>query len=333
MNVNSNKPKTLQDAILYFSDADNCLNYMVSKRWPDGVVTCPSCGRKDPVFLANQRKWQCKSVHPKRQFSAKVGTIFEDSPIGLDKWLTAMWMLANCKNGVSSYEISRTIGVTQKSAWFMMHRIRLAMKDRAWGIKTKLGGSGACEVDETFIGGKVRNMHKSRRAEIESKKSVGLKNETKTIVAGILDREKGQVRAQIIPNRERETLDSIVRNNVRFGSTIYSDAHDGYLGLRTRFTHEALNKSIEGYVFGQVHTQGIENFWSLLKRGLAGTYVAVEPCHLSRYLDEQVFRFNTRKVGQRKISDGERFELALSQVLGRRLTFAEVTGKVGETSN
>lgn len=330
MNAMLNKPKTLQDAILYFSDPDNCLNYMVSKRWPNGA-SCPRCGRKDVVFLVNQRKWQCKSVHAKRQFSAKVGTIFEDSPLGLDKWLTAMWMLANCKNGVSSYEIHRAIGVTQKSAWFMMHRIRLAMKDRSG---SKLGGghgsSNPVEVDETFIGGKVRNMHRSRRTELEKQKNWGLKNETKTIVAGGIDRVTGKVQASIITNRERNTLDEIVRQYVKFGSTVYTDDHIGYMGLRTHFTHEIINKSLHGYILGKIHTQGIENFWSLLKRGLSGTYVAVEPAHLSRYVDEQVFRFNNRKDGQRKITDAERFETALSQVLGRRLTFAEVTGKVGE---
>jgi transposase-like protein len=328
-----NQPRTLQAAIVYFSDPDRSLDYMANLRWPNGVH-CPRCGRKDVVFLHNQRKWQCKSTHKKRQFSAKVGTIFEDSPIPLDKWLTAVWMICNCKNGVSSYEIARTIGVTQKSAWFMLHRIRLAMKDKS-GMKLGggAGSSGACEVDETFIGGKVRNMHKSRRLALEQQKSSGLKNETKTIVAGILDREQGKVRAHVVPNRELTTLDSIVRSNVRFGSTVYSDDFNGYVALRSRFNHEALNKKLEGYVSGKVHTQGIENFWSLLKRGLSGTYVAVEPFHLSRYVDEQVFRFNTRKEGQRKISDAERFQQALTQVVGRRLTFAEVTGKVGETIN
>src|SRR5579859_1445476 len=157
--------KTLQQAIVYFADADNSFNYMVTLRWPDGVVTCPTCGRKDVVFLKNQRKWQCKSVHQRRQFTVKVGTIFEDSPLGLDKWLTAVWMLANCKNGVSSYEIHRNIGVTQKSAWFMLHRIRKAMQN---GSLMKLGGSGSpVQVDETFIGGKARNMHKSKRARMD----------------------------------------------------------------------------------------------------------------------------------------------------------------------
>src|SRR5271155_2541633 len=132
-------PKTLQNAILHFSNPDNCIAYMVAMRWPDGVVVCPSCGRNDVSWLANQRKWQCKSKHEKRQFSAKVGTIFEDSPLGLNKWLMAGWMLANCKNGVSSYEIARDLGVTQKSAWFMLQRLRLAMREPDG---SKLGGAG-----------------------------------------------------------------------------------------------------------------------------------------------------------------------------------------------
>jgi len=325
-------PVTLQEAIIYFSDADRSLDYMANLRWPNGV-TCPTCGRKDAKFLAVQRKWQCKSVHAKRQFSSKVGTIFEDSPIPLDKWLTAVWMICNCKNGVSSYEIGRTIGVTQKSAWFMMHRIRLAMKE---GTFTKIGGghngSRACEADETFIGGKVRNMHRSRRLALQAQKIVGLKNETKTIIAGVLDRKAGKVRAEVVADRKQDTLDMVIRNHVKAGSIIYTDDHVGYDNLRSRFAHEKLNKEVEGYVRGNVHTQGIENFWSLLKRGLAGTYVAVEPFHLSRYLDEQIFRFNNRKDGERKVSDYERFNLALGQVAGRRLTFAEVTGKVGETT-
>lgn len=323
-------PVTLQQAIIYFSDPDRSLDYMANLLWPNGVE-CPTCGRKDVKFLAVQRKWQCKSVHAKRQFSAKVGTIFEDSPIPLDKWLTAVWMICNCKNGVSSYEIGRTIGVTQKSAWFMLHRIRLAMKEGSFKLG---GGSGSpCEADETFIGGKVKNMHRSRRMRIESQKVVGLKNETKTIVAGVLDREAGKVRAEVVNDRKTRTLDMVIRRNVKLGSTVYTDDYTGYDELHYWYEHSKLNKQVEGYIKGQVHTQGIENFWSLLKRGLGGTYIAVEPFHLSRYLDEQIFRFNNRKDGNRKVTDYERFNLALGQVAGRRLTFAEVTGKVGETTH
>src|SRR5712691_9433519 len=153
----ASEPKTLQDAIVYFSSPDNCLAYLMARRWKDGVV-CPTCESKEVGFVASRRLFQCKTRHPKAQFSIKLGTIFEDSPLGLDKWLLAMWMLANCKNGVSSYEISRATGITQKSCWFMLQRIRLAMQDEA---SNKLGGE--VEIDETFIGGKARNMHKAKR--------------------------------------------------------------------------------------------------------------------------------------------------------------------------
>src|SRR5271168_1594499 len=147
------EPKTLTDAIVYFQNPDNCLDYLAVRRWKNGV-TCPTCGRKDVTFLASRRLWQCKTRHPKAQFSIKTGTVLEDSPLGLEKWLPVMWMVANCKNGVSSWEIHRSLGVTQKTAWFMLHRIRLAMQDKS---SVRLGGSGkTVEVDETFIGGLSR---------------------------------------------------------------------------------------------------------------------------------------------------------------------------------
>lgn len=309
---------TLQEAIIYFSSQDNCIAYMKAMRWPDGVVVCPSCGRNDVSWLANQKKWQCKSKHPKRQFSAKTGTIFEDSPLGLDKWLMAAWMITNCKNGVSSYEIARAVGVTQKSAWFMLHRLRLAMKD---DHKHTMGGhwQNPIEVDETYIGGKARNKHLSERRQTERK----------TIVMGMLNRETRQVRAKVIPEAKRAVLQGEILKNVGFNAHVFTDGHLGYEGIDKfkNFTHKTVNH-INEYVNGRVHTQGIENFWSLLKRGLTGTYVAVEPFHLDAYVDEQVFRFNN---SGKKMNDGLRFKKVLSQVAGKRLTYAEVTGKVGET--
>jgi len=314
-------PKTLQAAILYFADADNCLKYLVDRRWPNGVE-CPTCGRSDVKWLANQRKWQCKSVHAKRQFSVKVGTIFEDSPLGLEKWLPAVWMIASAKNGVSSYEIHRALGVTQKTAWFMLHRIREAMKN---GSLLKMGGpeGGPVEVDETFVGGDLRKMHKDRRDRWQGKRgAVG-----KTIVMGMLERETRQVRARVIPDVKRETLQNEILAQIEKKSAIYTDNCGGYYNLATReFVHEAVNH-IEEYVRGQVHTNGIENFWSLLKRSLKGTYVAVEPFHLDRYVTEQMFRFNNRATKDNPLTDADRFALLMSQISGRRLTYAEVTGK------
>src|SRR6266567_3753877 len=326
MDGKQQQPKTLQEAVVFYSNPDNALAYMTLIHWPDGVVTCPTCGRNDVVFLHNQRKWQCKSVHPKRQFSAKIGTIFEDSPIPLEKWLVVVWMISNCKNGVSSYEIGRTIGVTQKSAWFMLHRIRKAM--HLGPDAGKFGGDGGeVEADETFIGGKMRNMHKSRKVKLEAKRSA-IRNVNswghigKTAIQGILDRDARQIRAKVVPNVKRETLQYEILNQVEFGAKLYTDDAFAYDQLASLYAHEVVNHEME-YVRGRVHTNGMENFWSLLKRSLHGTYVAVEPFHLGRYVDEQVFRYNNRATKDNPLNDSDRFLLAMSQVLGHRLTYSE----------
>lgn len=314
-------PKTLQDAFLYFAEADNCIAYMAAHRWPTGVVICPSCGRNDVSWLATQKKWQCKSRHTKRQFSAKVGTIFEDSPLGLEKWLPAVWLIANSKNGVSSCELARTLGVTQQTAWFMLHRIRLAMQN---GSLLKVGGNGGeVEADETFIGGKARNMHIAKR----QRRITGTGTKDKIAVMGILERG-GEVRTTVVASRRKHVLQAEVRKHVEAGAALYTDFLLSYDGLASDYAHKVVDHAVE-YVNGRVHTNGLENFWSLLKRGIGGTYVSVEPFHLFRYLDEQTFRYNNRK----NMSDADRFSAVLSQVAGKRLTFAEVTGKVGETIN
>jgi transposase-like protein len=318
------EPKTLQEAIIYFADADRCLDYLALRRWPDGMPVCPVCGRKDAKFLANQRKWQCKSVHHHRQFSIKIGTIFEDSPIPLEKWLPAVWVIVNCKNGISSYEVARDLGVTQKTAWFMLHRIRKAMQNSSF---MKMGGGGGeVEVDETFIGGKARNMHKNVRARRITGRGKSAKD--KAIVMGIRERG-GQVRAQVIADRKGETLQPLIKKHVEAGSAVFTDELHGYWGLEDEYKHQIIDHAVK-YVDGRIHTNGMENFWSLLKRGLHGTYIAVEPFHLFRYLDEQAFRFNNRATKDNPMTDADRFSLALSQIAGKRLTFAEVTGKVGE---
>jgi transposase-like protein len=306
------EPKSLQEAIIYFSNPDNCIDYIAVRRWPNGVV-CPGCGATKVSFNANRRTWKCGSHHPKREFSVKVGTIYEDSPIPLDKWLTATWMLTNCKNGVSSYEIAKDVRVTQKSAWFMLQRIRLAMQDDFFG--SKLGGE--VEVDETFIGGKARNMHVSER----KRRITGTGTKDKTAVMGILERG-GKVRAAVVPSRRKTVLQEEVRKHVTAGAALYSDALMSYDGLATDYAHQVVDHATQ-YVDGRVHTNGLENFWSLLKRGISGTYVSVEPFHLHRYLDEQMFRFNNRK----ELDDAGRFDLAVRQIVGKRITFAQLTGK------
>ena len=313
-------PKTLQEAIAYFADLDRAFAYAVKLRWPDGVVICPRCGAAKNSFIKTRKLWFCYAC--KRQFTIKVKTIMEDSPITLDKWMTAFWLLANAKNGISSHELGRSLGVTQTTAWFMLQRIREVMKGRKW--TSKIGGEGnEMEVDETFVGGIAKNMHRRRRIEVEGKGPY----KNKTIVQGILDRNLRKVRATVVPNVTRETLQNEILKNVKFGSTVYTDNAVGYdNGLQSRFVHDFVNKT-EAYVKGRVHVNGMENFWSLLKRSLRGTYVAVEPFHLSRYVDEQVFRYNHRKDGHRKLNDSDRFAAVMAQVLGHRLTYSDLTGK------
>lgn len=319
-------PKTLLEAIQYFSDEQVCIDAVASLRWPNGDAVCPDCGTDQPYYLASQKRWKCRMKTCRRQFSVKVGTIFESSPIPLQKWLPAFWLLTNCKNGISSHELARDLKVTQKTAWFMLQRIREALRDER---THKLGGSGPVESDETYIGPIPAKMHKDRKAKYTAMRGQDLRGGSfvgKTAVHGLLDRELRQVRAKVLPNVKRETLQNEILKNVKHGSTMHTDEAVAYDGLRRRYVHEVVNHS-ETYVKGQVHTNGLENFWSLLKRSLRGTYVAVEPFHLDRYLDEQVFRFNNRATKDNPLTDTDRFALAVSQVTGRRLTYAKLTGK------
>ncbi len=316
-------PETLQKAIAYFSDPENAFKAAVEFRWPGGNVTCPRCGGSKHSFIKTRRIWFCYDC--KKQFTVKVGTIFEDSPLGMDKWMIALWMLANCKNGISSYELAKVLGIRQNSAWFMLHRIREATKDDS---RFKFGGEdgGPVESDETFVGPNPRKMHKSRRAKLQARDEGHKQYVAKTAVFGVPDRDLRQVRSKVIPNAKRETLQNEILNQVHRGSKVYTDAAVGYDHLRKEFVHEVVNHAKE-FVNGQVHTQGLDNFWSLLKRTLRGTYVAVEPFHLDQYLSEQVFRYNNRATKDNKLTDADRFALLMSKVSGKRLTYAELTGK------
>src|SRR6185437_4583928 len=310
------KPKTLRDAVRYFQNEQTCIDTVAKLRWPDGPV-CPKCGHGEHYYLATQKRWKCKECA--KQFSVKVGTIFEDSPIALDKWLIALWMLVNCRNGFSSYEVGRALGITQKSAWFVLHRLRLALQTKSL---VKLGGPGSeVEVDETFIGGKARNMH----PRVHQRRIVQGGPHDKTVVMGILERG-GEVRAKVISNRRKPLIQREVRENVSPMSALFSDRLQSYEGLIRHYAHYMVDHA-ERYVDGKVHTNGLENFWSLLKRGLKGTYVSVEPFHLFRYLDEQVFRYNFRKLPH----DGARFEHIANHIFDKRLTYSELTGKTTTT--
>ncbi len=304
----SHLPKGLLNAIRHYSNPMVCIKEVASVKWPKGEPVCPRCESKLASFLTTRLMWKCREC--KKQYSVKVGTIFEDSPIGLDKWLTAMWMLANCKNGISSYEVARALEVTQKTAWFMMHRIRYSMHH---GTIDKM--SGQVEADETFIGGEARNMHKDKRAEkIHGRGPMG-----KAIVFGLLDRNTRKVHTSVVTTRKKGDLQKHIRENVAPGSELHTDALKSYDGLDTEYAHKVIDHA-ESYVEGNVHTNGLENFWSLLKRAIGGTYVSVEPFHLFRYLDEESFRYNERKA-----TDSERFQQVLGSVAGKRLTWNVLT--------
>jgi transposase-like protein len=306
-------PKTLIEAIKFFSDKENCRQFMISIRWADGVVRCPNCGSDSVLYMEKSNLYFCRMKHAKAKFSLKVGTIFEDSPIGLDKWLPASWLLSNCKNGISSYELARALGVTQKSAWHMLHRLREAMKDETG----KIGGNTPVECDETFVGGKVKNMHKNKRSKTGSYQAGG----NKAIVLGMLERG-GRVKAQVIADRKKQQLDPIMSESVEAGSHIITDEMTTYGVLSTPYNREIINHAME-YVNGHIHTNGIENFWSLLKRSLGGTYISVEPFHLDAYVSEQVFRYNNRKDSD----DFTRFSTCVMGIQGKRLTYKALTAR------
>jgi transposase-like protein len=315
------QPETLLEATRYFADPDNCLNAAIALRWGGGPVTCPTCGSHDVHFIATRRIWRCSQQHERRQFSVKIGTVMEDSPISLDKWMVAIWLLANAKNGISSYELHRAIGITQKSAWFLLHRIRLAMQAEDGG---KL--SGEVEVDETYIGGKARNMHAAKRKRLMTDRGQGKFNRWsgKVAVMGLFQRDSAghtTMRTIRVPDVKQHRLHGHIREHVEPGTTVYTDDLHSYKSM-TGYEHKVIDHANK-YVDGQIHTNGCENFWSLLKRAIHGTYVAVEPFHLFRYLDEQSFRYNNRK----DMNDADRFSAAIYGIVGKRLTYDSLIGK------
>jgi transposase-like protein len=304
-NRNANTPKTLQKAIQFFSDPERALEYMIAMRWPDGI-TCPHCSGKDHVFIKTRTIWRCKGC--KKQFSLKRGTIMEQSPLSFDKWVITFWTLANCKNGISSYELARAIGVCQKTAWFLLHRARHIMEQQDFSAKL----DGVTEADEYYYGGEAANMHAKKREEkIKGRGGVG-----KVIVVGVMKRG-GEVRVKIVPDTKKETVQKFVTDNVKEGSEFYTDSMPAYQGLDEKYIHDTVNHSAHEYVKNNtVHCNSMENFWSLVARIFSGTYVSCDAPHLHRYLAEQVMRFDFRKS-----TDAERFEHVVSRIAGGRLTF------------
>lgn len=308
-------PKSLQQAVLYFADLDLCRELMREMKWPDGKITCQHCGASgDRIGEVKTRNMiRCKDC--RKQISATVGTVFESSHISLDKWFVALWAVVNCKNGISSHELGRAIDVPQKTAWFMVQRIRAALEEGGWKF------DGPAEADTTYVGGESRNMHKAKRErKIRGRGSVG-----KTAVHGVLQRstaeQPSQVRAEVIGSEDAQRLLPSVRRNVRWGAEVYTDSASAYGDLCLSHLHRQIDHA-KAYAEGNVHTNGLENFWSLFKRTLRGTYIAVAPFHLFRYVAEQAWRFN-----QRTLDDCGRFLLALRGVVGKRLTYRVLTAQ------
>ena len=316
--MNASGPETLMQAVQFFADLDVCHAYMAKIKWPNGEVCCPRCGSTAVGFIQSRRMFQCREKSCRKQFSVKVGTIFEDSPLPLNVWFVAVWCITNAKNGISSCELARATGITQKSAWFVLHRVREAMHT---GSFEKFGG--VVESDETFVGGKAKNMHLSRRRE----RINGTGGAGKAVVHGLLERGAGKdacskVKAKVVPNTKGKTLAPIVRANVETGAHVYTDSLQSYNALAADYVHAAVDHA-ECYINGVVHTNGMENFWALFKRCINGTYVAVDEPHLQRYVDEEVFRFN-----ERHLNDGQRFNCVMPGVVGKRLTWNRLTNTV-----
>jgi len=320
-------PKSLLEAITYFSDETRAHDFFVSMRWPEGV-RCAHCNSDNIGKMSEsktksgiRRVWNCKAC--KKQFTAKVGTVFGESPLPLSKWLPALWLVTNAKNGISSCELARALNITQKSAWHMGHRLRLAIQ-RGGGI---VHSDGVFECDESYIGGLARNMHADKRAE----KIKGTGGAGKSIVMGLLARHSeknpvSQVVTRVIPSTKSNVLMYHMRQNIPQGAEVHTDACRGYSGVHAEYAHKVVDHA-ECYVKDGVHTNGLENFWSLLKRTIKGTYVHCAPFHLYRYLDEQTYRFNARKNMD---GDRGRFLDAVRTLDGRSLPWKKLTGKRDE---
>jgi transposase-like protein len=317
MNTDKRFPKTLIEAIQYFSDLDVAHDFFAKMRWLDGPA-CPRCGSKDVAYLPKYRRYSCSHGHASRQFTVKTGSVMEDSALGLDKWAVAFWLEVNAKNSISSYEIHRALGITQKSAWFMLHRIRLAVKSNSF---EKMGRGGIpVEADETYIGGLAKNMHKSKRAKL-----TGRGGADKAAVMGLLQRHSGKrhstIRTTVLPGLPtHEVVSAVIHKHVESGAHLMTDEHSAYKPLYTDFEHHFVDHANK-YAEGIVHTNGLENFWSLFKRCIKGTHISIEPFHLEAYLDSEAFRFNNREL-----KDAGRFMLAAQGYHGKRLTYKALIG-------
>lgn len=301
-------PGTLLAAMRYY-DAETARAYITSIKWPDGPC-CPKCGSVNVAEIPTRARFRCRERGCRTQFSLITGTIMESTHLRLDQWIAAVWMIANCRNGVSSCEIARTIGCKQQSAWHLLHRVRHILAPETEGQF-----KGEVEADETFVGGLFKFMSESRRKRAENN---GRPN-GKSVVHAMKERETGMIRAEVIPAAKLEYVRDAVMENVAEGSTLYTDSARVYDWAAQVYKHETVNHNVE-YVRGRCHTNGLENYFNCLRRGLKGTYIKAHHEHLTAYVNEQTYRFNRRKD-----SDWQRFDRAMRQIVGKRLTYKELT--------
>lgn len=309
--INSVKFKNLTQLLDYFKDNDRCKSYLEKQRWGTHVA-CPHCGSLK-VYRTN-RGFKCGEQLCYKKFSVTVGTIFENSKIALRTWFAAMYLISSHKKGISSLQLHRDLGITQKTAWFILHRIREALREKNSPLLADV-----VEVDETFVGGKNKNRHYHKKVENSQGRSV----KDKTPVVGVMQRG-GKAVTAVVPDTKADTLHPIIVNAVKQGSIVITDEWRSYQGLDGMYAHVVVNHTDGEYTRGAFHNNTIEGFWSLLKRGLYGIYHQVSPKHLTRYCDEFTYRYNNRKM-----ADIERFNLTLQRVNGR-LKYHDLIGKNGK---
>ncbi len=307
--VELKKFSNLIELVTYFKSEEVCIKYLEKIRW-DKDLSCPynTCTNSKIFKYKNGKTYKCSCCQ--KQFSVRVGTIFEGSKIGLQKWFAAIYLVTSHKKGISSMQLGKDIGVTQKTAWFMLHRIRKALGLQQSGDKF----DGICEADETYIGGLEKNKHWNRKTKGTQGRSV----KTKIIVAGVLERG-GELRAKKLEATNVKTLGKFVEDNIKEGCRINTDEWLGYKKLHKKFDHKVVNHKSGQYVEGDVHTNTIEGFWAMLKRGIRGVYNVMSPKHIQNYIDEFVFRYNTRNMNEH-----ERFVTMLGK-MNVRVKFCELT--------